>query len=275
VADRKAKGMLLGGVIGSLLLPGAGSAIGGVFLSWLLGKSTERTIPPPVLPSEEELIKRASLKAHLGIDPERGIRALGVKLYSDLLQADIATSETIVSAYEVLLRRVMFETEEGFMLAESASLAYKDATKMFDAAKQLWSENHKKYKEVQKVYERAAKNYERAINSLILTMVITGMMETFENYGGMSTAEYRNKLMEKGINLEGKDIDHIIPVAKGGIDHPWNYQVVPAALNRAWRDGSLFEKCLYNPIGFAKAVTIQYPGIPSAMAGAGYYYLKK
>jgi len=65
----------------------------------------------------------------------------------------------------------------------------------------------------------------------------------------VSTASHRLNLIDKGVNLTGKDIDHIIPKNLGGADTPLNYQVVSSSLNRSWQDGSLIEKTKYNPTG--------------------------
>jgi hypothetical protein len=49
----------------------------------------------------------------------------------------------------------------------------------------------------------------------------------------MSTAAYRALLTARGIDLTGKDIDHIVPRSLGGADNPGNYQVLSASENRS------------------------------------------
>ena len=46
-----------------------------------------------------------------------------------------------------------------------------------------------------------------------------------------------------GVNLVGKDIDHIIPKSLGGADHPSNYQVLDSSLNRSLGATWNREKC--------------------------------
>lgn len=59
----------------------------------------------------------------------------------------------------------------------------------------------------------------------------------------VSTASYRRMLLAQGIDLLGKDIDHIVPRALGGADHPANYQVLDASLNRSLGKTWNIEKC--------------------------------
>ena len=59
----------------------------------------------------------------------------------------------------------------------------------------------------------------------------------------VSTAAYRRMLIAQGISLLGKDIDHIVPKALGGADHPANYQVLDSSLNRSLGRTWNVEKC--------------------------------
>lgn len=59
----------------------------------------------------------------------------------------------------------------------------------------------------------------------------------------MSTAAFRRLLVARGVDLTGKDIDHIVPHALGGADHPANYQVISSSLNRSLGATWDSEKC--------------------------------
>ena len=37
-----------------------------------------------------------------------------------------------------------------------------------------------------------------------------------------------------GLSLDDCDIDHILPTSVGGIDHPYNYYILPKKLNKRW-----------------------------------------
>lgn len=60
----------------------------------------------------------------------------------------------------------------------------------------------------------------------------------------LTTAAYRALLVSQGVDLAGKDIDHIVPRSLGGADNPGNYRVISAHENRSlgatWNE----EKCL-------------------------------
>lgn len=68
---------------------------------------------------------------------------------------------------------------------------------------------------------------------------------------GISTAAFRVMLAARGVALDGMDIDHIVPRSLGGADHPDNYQVLPASVNRSigntWNEQKCFavgsERC--------------------------------
>ena len=60
---------------------------------------------------------------------------------------------------------------------------------------------------------------------------------------GMSTAAFRRLLASKGVNLVGKDIDHIVPRSLGGADHPANYQILSSSKNRSLGNAWNATKC--------------------------------
>ena len=39
---------------------------------------------------------------------------------------------------------------------------------------------------------------------------------------------------QQGLSLDDCDIDHILPRSVGGIDHPYNYYILPKKLNKRW-----------------------------------------
>jgi hypothetical protein len=72
----------------------------------------------------------------------------------------------------------------------------------------------------------------------------------------MSTQAYRRRLKSSGMNIENKDIDHIIPKSKGGADHPANSQLWDASKNRSCGAGCLGEKFLNSPLRYIGALAI-------------------
>lgn len=61
---------------------------------------------------------------------------------------------------------------------------------------------------------------------------------------GMSTSAYRRQLSQRGVDIEGMDVDHIVPRSLGGADHPANYQLLTSSMNRSlgnqWDSGKCF-----------------------------------
>jgi hypothetical protein len=49
-----------------------------------------------------------------------------------------------------------------------------------------------------------------------------------------STTTVRRWLRNDGLDLQGYEVDHIVPRSLGGVDHPHNYALVPRSLNRQW-----------------------------------------
>ncbi|HKP61483.1 MAG TPA: hypothetical protein VJV78_32360 [Polyangiales bacterium] len=50
---------------------------------------------------------------------------------------------------------------------------------------------------------------------------------------GMSTRAYRDQQFAHGISLVDRDVGHIVPRSLGGADHPGNYALLPASVNRS------------------------------------------
>lgn len=73
---------------------------------------------------------------------------------------------------------------------------------------------------------------------------------------GMSTSAFRRQLATEGVDIQGKDIDHIVPRSLGGADHPANYQLLSSSLNRSLGNQWGSEKCLAAGAQCAGAVAI-------------------
>lgn len=60
----------------------------------------------------------------------------------------------------------------------------------------------------------------------------------------VNTAKFRRHLLELGISLAGKDVDHIVPRSLGGADHPSNYQLLDSSTNRSLGNTWNRQKCI-------------------------------
>jgi len=84
-------------------------------------------------------------------------------------------------------------------------------------------------------FEKAGQIYERVAMSLVAVATTEATVATLRRVcdASMTTAQYRAKLKSNGVNLEGKDIDHICPKSLGGPDSELNYQVMDSSENRS------------------------------------------
>lgn len=124
-----------------------------------------------------------------------------------------ATSE-IVSLYR--------ETTEGFRVAEEA---FEETAAMAEAAST-------RFRESSEDYELARSHWQKVTLVLLAAAASTAVGKSVCG-NPVSTQRFRRRLETVGINLAGKDIDHIVPKALGGPDHPWNYQVLESSVNRS------------------------------------------
>ncbi len=128
----------------------------------------------------------------------------------------------------------------------------------YNAAQTSWSASAALLREAQsqseaakRTFDRAAADYEVAtrnfrIATLAMVTIAAGSMLCGST---LKTSQYRTQLRRDGINLQGKDIDHIFPKSRGGIDHPLNYQVLNSSLNRSLGN-DLVAKFMQAPVGF-------------------------
>ena len=116
--------------------------------------------------------------------------------------------------------RAAFEEARG--QASASAEAFARAQTEFEAATEIW----KFYGELVRV---AA-----AIDAANLDAARAGR---FNGEGPdcrpMSAQQYRRQLEQQGVDLTGKDIDHIVPRSLGGADDVSNYQVLDQSLNRS------------------------------------------
>jgi hypothetical protein len=122
--------------------------------------------------------------------------------------------------------------EDATARGESASATFAQARAEFDSATSMW----KFYREL--VFFAAALD---AAN--LETARSAGRMPERVDCQPMSTQQYRRVLERRGVNLSGKDIDHIVPHALGGADDVSNYEVLDQSLNRSLGASWGEEKC--------------------------------
>lgn len=111
-----------------------------------------------------------------------------------------------------------------------ATAAYSRASAEFQAATSTWQEAKARWDLATQLILAAA-----AIDAYNLSKAAGAREVDLEDIdcGRVSTAKYRRTLRADGVDLDGLDVDHIVPRSLGGADHPSNYQLLNSSLNRS------------------------------------------
>lgn len=121
-------------------------------------------------------------------------------------------------------------------------------------ARQRWDEATVRFERSSESYRRAREAWERARTAWefatylveVAAMIDAANLEAVRARGWrgveradlagcepVSTQTFRRRLEAQGQDIRGFDVDHIVPRALGGPDHPLNYQLLPAGTNRS------------------------------------------
>jgi hypothetical protein len=133
------------------------------------------------------------------------------------------------------------------------SAAYDRATAEFRSARAVMEDAKARSRESAATFATASEQFEAATRRwrfyqalvVVAAQIDASHLDAFRRVGltngetatasceHVSTAEMRRVLTAAGVSLVGKDIDHIVPRSLGGADHPSNYQILDASLNRS------------------------------------------
>lgn len=127
---------------------------------------------------------------------------------------------------------------------------FRQATDAYDAATEAGPAAIAGFQAAITDFQRAERRY-RLTALLIAAVAASGHLCA----STVSTRSFRAQLRADGIDLAGKDIDHIWPRSLGGIDHPLNYQVLDAHLNRSLGAG-VVEKFLTQPLSLVQGLAV-------------------
>lgn len=122
------------------------------------------------------------------------------------------------------------------------------AADAYDAATAAGQATSVRFKTAIADFQRAERRY-RLILLLVAAVAASGHLCA----STVSTRTFRAQLRADGINLDGKDIDHIWPRSLGGVDHPLNYQVLDSHLNRSL-GASVVEKFMAQPLALIQGL---------------------
>ena len=267
VAEARAK-RTLGGVAGGALLGcaigvwfgppgwaacgaglGMGATAGGGAGFFSSGKKCP--LPPTCRPDEKKnlltILKQEGLSAlprcH---DPGPPPSFLVNPPAEDGAGRDLAKLEIRVTKAEKetaqIARRVQ-RLEKQYRIAGSRFL---NAKNQFEQARSKGKAAVEQFNQVAEQYVRAQVQLRVATYALLAATAISAGKLTC--MGKQSTAKFRALLKKEGLDLRGKDIDHIIPRSRKGADHPLNHQIWDATKNRSCGNGCLIEKFSGKPV---------------------------
>lgn len=135
---------------------------------------------------------------------------------------------------------VMDRSQRAARDLESAILAYHQAVAFHGEAAAAYGEAGQRYCAAAEAYRQVAITLIAAAASDLFLRGVCGKP--------VSTRQYRQALRAQGVDLDGKDIDHIIPRSQGGPDLPWNYNPLDSSINRGLQANGMLWKLGNYPI---------------------------
>lgn len=135
---------------------------------------------------------------------------------------------------------------------DQAATAYQAASTVLKQAALLSASSTKQQAQAKAEFENAAQAYRIAAYSVVALAMTTAAAQTV-CATRMSTHEYR---VRNGITDSNTHVDHILPRALGGADHPLNYQPLDAHTNMSCGAGCLPDKLMGSPLALATGVAV-------------------
>lgn len=172
-----------------------------------------------------------------GADPAR-VASLSASL--ERFDGELAEVEQRVNALSKEWRALAEGYEKITATYQAARRAYADAGQTASAASATFQSASGQWRAAQRRWEL----YREIIELAVAADQRGGASERGVRCNAMSTAAFRKLLLARGVDLVGKDIDHIVPRALGGADDPANYQVLDSSVNRSLGKTWNVEKCL-------------------------------
>lgn len=141
-------------------------------------------------------------------------------------------------------------SEEVAVTWKTSERDFRQATEYYDSAIQDGQAASDRFAAAIDDFQRAERRY-RLTALLVVAVAASGHLCA----STVSTRNFRSRLRTEGIDLEGKDIDHIWPRSLGGIDHPLNYQVLDSHLNRSLGAG-VVQKFMTQPLALVQGLAV-------------------
>jgi hypothetical protein len=136
---------------------------------------------------------------------------------------------------------------------EQADGEFRMATERYERAASHWNTAAADARATSEAYRQVAASY-RAISTALVVIAALGVAQgVCEDL--TSTRTLRARLRAEGVDLRGVDVDHLWPRSLGGADHPANYQLLSAPLNRSL-GASVAEKFLTMPLATLRGLAV-------------------
>lgn len=145
------------------------------------------------------------------------------------------------------LERTTIQAVERWRLSHQA---FEQARQTYAASASLALDASSSFQTAIEDFRAAEQQYRRAALAVIVIAASSQLCATKAR-----TQAFRTELKNEGYDLSGKDIDHIWPKSLGGADHPLNYQVLDAHLNRSLGAG-IVEKFMTQPLALVQGLTV-------------------
>lgn len=172
----------------------------------------------------------------------------------DAVEHSLSNSERIAErtdqTYDITERDVILMRAMAADVLARGNRAFHDlevATRAYEQAAAMYGTGSNQFQEAVSSYKVAADKY-REVTIILITAAASDLFLRGVCGRSVSTREYRQTLRSQGVNLEGKDIDHIIPRSRGGPDMPWNYNPLDSSINRSLQADGMWWKMMNYPL---------------------------
>lgn len=171
----------------------------------------------------------------------------------DCADARVASNEHAYSLSEADTVQMRALAVEISSRAEAARRDWLEAKTELERASTANINASGSYARASEDYQIAAQRFRTATTILILAaasdLFLRGVCGP-----KVSTGAYRRQLRAHGVDLDGKDIDHIFAKSRGGPDRPWNYNPLASSINRSIGAGGLGWKLANFPLDTLNAL---------------------
>lgn len=171
-----------------------------------------------------------------------------------------AASENTNTETESDLRLTAGQIANLRLMAHDLRSRANEAITSYDLAAHRWREAARLHGEASENFKKAAEDYKQAAESFqrityaIIAAAASDLLLQYVCGPNISTGRYREMLKSEGLDLTGKDIDHIIPRAHGGLDRPWNYNPLESSINRSLGKSGMMWKLQNFPVETLRAL---------------------